>query len=419
LRSRSTAEEAWLRYVARIDRFEPLVRAFVTVDRDALGQNSLLEISIGPLAGLPFGVKDVIDVQGFATRCGSRSRANQPSKLADAKFVSALRSAGATPVGKMITTEFAFVDPPQTRNPVRLTHSPGGSSSGSAAAVAAGFLPFTLGTQTAGSLCRPAAYCGVSAIKPSYGFISTEGMIPLAPSFDTIGLIARRVADASLVLRAAAELGVPGRQCGKIAVLAPRFHVSSSAEISAFHQEAIDALDAEGYQVEILDLSFDADAVIADHRIVMLFEAAREHGHLLQENAGLLGPMIRAGLAEGIAIREEAASAARLRIKRARDLVWNSLEHFDGLLLQPAPETAPEGFASTGDQSYQTPWTAFHGPLVVVPGRLSRAGLPMAAMIAARPGADAIAISIGSALEARLDRLPSYVAEPGSGSSAK
>jgi Asp-tRNA(Asn)/Glu-tRNA(Gln) amidotransferase A subunit family amidase len=410
---------AWRSYRERIERFEPLVRAFVTLDREAFGPHASKDVHAGPLAGVPFGVKDVIDVAGFATRGGSLSRADEPPKLADARFVNALRSAGATPVAKTVTTELAFVDPPQTRNPNRLTNSPGGSSSGSAAAVAAGFIPFALGTQTAGSLCRPAAYCGVAAIKPSFGLISTQGMLPLAPSFDTIGLMARRVDDASIVLRAVLNLPLPPPRSGKIGVLPPRFESASSAEIRAFHQVAIAALEAEGFQVEIAELDFEPSAVIADHRSVMLFEAAREHGHLLAKNPDLLGPMIRAGLAEGILIPDRTAWAARSRIEQARERVWSAVEHLDALLLQPAPDVAPLGFQSTGDQSYQTPWTAFQGPLVVVPGRFSSDGLPMAAMIAARPGADATAMAIASALEARLDRLPDYVVEPGFGSSAK
>ena len=395
------------------------MRAFVTVDREAFGPDAHEGARRGPLAGLPFGVKDVIDVAGSATRGGSRTRADWAPELVSAPLVGALCAAGATPVGKTVTTEFAFVDPPETRNPHRLTHTPGGSSSGSAAAVAAGFLPLALGTQTAGSLCRPAAYCGVAAIKPSFGLLSTKGMIPLAPSFDTIGLITRRVDDASAVLHAVVDLPAPELRFGRIGVLSPRFHAASSTEVAAFHGDAITALMADGFQIEVVDPDFDPATMIADHRVVMLYEASQQHGHLLREQAESLQPMFRAGLREGSLISAEAATASRLRIDQARERLWTGVARLDGLLLQPAPDTAPQGFTSTGDQSYQTPWTAFRGPLVVVPGRFSKAGLPMAAMIAAAPGADAAALAIASRLARRIDRLPAYVEEPGAASSAK
>jgi len=331
--------QAWNDYLERIDRFDVRVRAFVAVDRQAFNANSSSGAASGPLAGLPVGVKDVIDAVGFATGCGSRAGDDRAAKAIDADFVSLLRAAGAVPVGKTATTEFAFLDPSQTRNPYRLTHTPGGSSSGSAAAVAAGFIPLALGTQTAGSLCRPAAYCGVAAIKPSFGLLSTKGMAPLAPSFDTVGLIARSVDDASLALRAITNLPSVATRSGKIGVLAPRFHASSSGDICAFHDEAIAALEAAGFRIEVVDPDFDPADVIADHRAVMLFEAAREHADLLKCRAELLGPMFRAGLEQGLSISVSIADAARLRVQRTRERVWAGVQHLDGLLLQPVPDT--------------------------------------------------------------------------------
>ncbi len=416
---RRSPRQTWNEYLERIDRLDGRVRTFVSLDRRAFDTHSSSVSPSTPLAGLPVGVKDVLDAAGFATGCGSRAGDNRTTKELDAEFVGLLRAAGAVPVGKTVTTEFAFVEPSSTRNPYRLTHTPGGSSSGSAAAVAAGFIPLALGTQTAGSLCRPAAYCGVAAIKPSFGLLSTMGMTPLAPSFDTVGLIARRIDDAHLALRAIADLPAAAYRTRGIGILTPRFHASSSCEISTFHEEAIAALEISGFHFEVVDPDFDPADVISDHRAIMLFEAAREHGGLLDRSPGLLGPMFRAALEQGSSISPDVADAARLRIEQTRSRVWAGLEHLDGLLLQPVPDTAPPGFTTTGDQSYQTPWTALHGPLVVAPGKMSRDGLPMAAMIAGRPGSDEKTISIASDLERRLDVLPDYVAEPGVGSSAK
>jgi Asp-tRNA(Asn)/Glu-tRNA(Gln) amidotransferase A subunit family amidase len=401
-----------------MDRFDGQVGAFVNVNRQAFDANAGPDCAPQPLAGLPVGVKDVIDVAGFSTGCGNRTREQSAPVTIDADLVRLLRDAGAVPVGKTVTTEYAFLDPTRTRNPYRLTHTPGGSSSGSAAAVVAGFIPVALGTQTAGSLCRPAAYCGVAAIKPSFGFLSTRGVVPLAPSFDTVGLIARTVDDASTVLRAISDLPAATSRSWKMGVLTTRFHASSSLEICDFHEEAIGALEASGFHIEVVDPNFDPQDVIADHRHVMLFEAAQEHGALLRAPESL-GPMFRAALEEGISISAALADAARFRIEQTRKRAWESIRDLDGLLLQPVPDTAPRGFATTGDQSYQTPWTALHGPLVVAPGRMSRDGLPMAAMIAGPPGSDAKTVAIASELERRLDVLPDYVAAPGAGSSAK
>lgn len=412
-----SAEQAWASYRAHIDRFEPFVAAFAALDPNPY----TLEVQAprGALAGLPFGVKDNIDVAGWASRAGSLTRAHRRPAEDHSAAVAALCAAGAVPVGKTVTTEFAFLDPAVTRNPHRLTHSPGGSSSGSAAAVAAGFVPLALGTQTAGSLCRPAAYCGIAAIKPTFGLIPTAGMVPLSHSFDTIGVMARRVVDAAIVLNTIAHLSRGKVREGRIGVLPPRFHRASSREINAFHGEAAAALERDGFRIDTIDPEFDPDLVIGDHRTVMLFEAACEHGHLLQDQPNAMGPLIRAALLEGMQIPVAAANAAHDRLDRTRDRLWESLREFDALLLQPVPETAPRGLSSTGDQSYQTPWTAFHGPLAVVPGRFGDDGLPMAAMIAAAPGNDALAIGIASELEKRLDRLPAYVSEPVSEASAK
>jgi len=168
-----------------------------------------------------------------------------------------------------------------------------------------------------------------------------------------------------------------------------------------------------GYDVVEVDPDLDREAIIAAHRVVMLFEAAQHHGHLLRSAPEALGPQIRRGLAEGVGISEAEASAARRAIADTRDRVWDALDDLDALLLQPVPSAAPEGLGSTGDQSYLTPWTALHGPLVVVPGRLDAAGLPLATMIGSAPGRDGLALSIAADLEAAIDVLPDYVAAPG------
>jgi len=360
--------------------------------------------------GLPFGVKDVIDVRGMPTRAGSRARRDAIAAAEDAIIVRRLRAAGGIPVGKTVTTEFAFIDPATTCNPYALAHSPGGSSSGSAAAVAAGMVPVALGTQTAGSLCRPAAYCGVAAIKPSFGLLPVDGMVPLSPSFDTPGVIARTVRQAARVLAVMAERpdlhtgGIIGQL--RLACLPERYYSSSSPDGLAFHRRTIAKLKAAGLPVEPIDIGIDLEEVIRDHRAIMLSEAYATHGPLLQRHADSLQPHFRSALASGASIAPEAVRMARARLAETRDQTWNRLAGFDAIVLQPAPAPAPRGFKSTGDQSYQTPWTAWHGPMITVPAEFNDAGLPLATMLAAAPGEDTTAIGIAIAIQEIIDHLP-------------
>lgn len=191
----------------RIDEVDPHVRAWTSVDREGARQQARHardSLNRGerrsPLHGVPVAVKDVIDVAGFPTRAGSRARTGQGPAARDADVVRALRAAGAVILGKTHTTEFAFFDGvPPTRNPWHTAHTPGGSSAGSAAAVAAGMVPASLGTQTAGSVVRPAAYCGIAAFKPTGQNMSTHGVVPLAPAFDTLGWFGHRFSDVAAI----------------------------------------------------------------------------------------------------------------------------------------------------------------------------------------------------------------------------
>lgn len=360
-------------------------------------------------AGMAIGVKDVIDVEGFRTRCGSDSLSEVAPADRDAVVVGDLRKAGVVPVGKTATTEFAFIDPCATRNPYQLSHSPGGSSSGSAAAVAAGLVPLALGTQTAGSLCRPAAYCGIAAIKPSFGLLPTTGLTGLAPTFDTIGVMARTVVLAAAALDAMTRLvgDMPDVAETRIAVMPASRHHNSAPEVARFHATAIDSIRRIGGDVVEIEPPVAAAELIALHRTVMLHEAHALHGALLARSERLR-PKFREALVEGARIDAADAARARAALADAAARSWDRFATVDALLLQPVPAPAPAGLGSTGDQSYQTPWTVLGGPLVVVPGELSPEGLPLAAMIAAAPGRDRIAIAIAAALQPLIDRLPPY-----------
>jgi Asp-tRNA(Asn)/Glu-tRNA(Gln) amidotransferase A subunit family amidase len=405
-------------YIDRIRSLDPAIRAFAHFVPEDFGEEAGCERDADSEfpRGIPFGVKDVIDVRGMPTRAGSRSRAEIGPAGADAAVVQRLRDLGFVPFGKTTSTEFAFVDPAATRNPHNLDHTPGGSSSGSGAAVGAGLVPFALGTQTAGSLCRPAAYCGVAAIKPSMGRLATTGIVPLAVSFDTVGVIARHVADAAAIVGSCDPLVaddaslLPARRLG---VLADCFHRNSSSEVGAFHEETIHAAIRGGASIQVLRLSVSFESVLADHRTVMLFEAYGDHGWLLQGHAAELCPRFREALCEGAEIDEQTARGAHERLRHARDVLWSSVSDVDALILQPVPDSAPKLDGTTGDQSYLTPWTVFGGPLVVVPGRRDHKGLPMASMIGTSPGRDALAAATGIWLEPHIDMLPPFVTPPG------
>src|SRR5688572_20494240 len=196
--------------LARIDELDSQIQAWVMVDRAGARKEAerLTKLAadddwLGPLHGIPVGIKDIIDVAGWPTKCGSPLRANHVAQR-DAAVVTALRNAGAILLGKTVTTEWACFDPPPTRNPWNIEHTPGGSSSGSAAAVAADMCLAALGTQTGGSIIRPAAYCGVAGLKPGYGELPMEGIAPLTLHLDHVGPIARRVSDLYVVWQALA-----------------------------------------------------------------------------------------------------------------------------------------------------------------------------------------------------------------------
>jgi aspartyl-tRNA(Asn)/glutamyl-tRNA(Gln) amidotransferase subunit A len=401
-------------FLKRCRQFDSLISAWVNVDEEGtLKQAAARDAADGVgglLGGVPIGVKDVIDVQGFATYAGSKTRAAEQPVRKDAAVVARLRNAGAVIMGKTVTTEYATMDPAPTRNPYRTNHTPGGSSSGSAAAVGAAMTPLAVGTQTAGSLCRPAAYCGVAAYKPSFGAVPTEGLIPLAPSFDTVGVIGRRVADVKLAGAAIMDrdLTTVGRRGGAVACLGVAAYRASVPEVQASYNASRNILWREGFSVDEIELPVDLDQVVSDHRIVMAGEAYQFHGHLLTLPEGVLGHHIGRLLAEGQDTSEIFVRDARERLSIAREAVWEALSGYTAILLQPVPAPAPATLSATGPTHYLVPWTTFGGPLIVVPGTLSADGLPLAAMIGAAPGNDADAFDIAERLASQLDVLPDF-----------
>lgn len=382
--------------------WEPHIRSFVCLCPDTA------EATAGPLTGATVGVKDIIDVAGVPTRNGSAACTDALPAARDAAVVASLRANGARIIGKTVTTEFAFTDPTDCRNPYDITRSPGGSSSGSGAAVAAGIVDLALGTQTAGSLIRPAAYCGCVGLKPTYGTLPTEGVTPLARSFDSVGVIARSVALARLAFIATS--GQAARSVKK-RMTAVRWlqagDVRPVPEMAAALDAAALALSEICIMAEAPSLPLDSSAIVDAHRLVMQAEAAQAHGHLLKRGTvELLRSKFRAGLESGAALDASQANAARAMLRKAKEDFWQVMEAVDVILTLPVPEGAPRLGDSTGFQDWLTPWTVFGGPLVSLPWGLDRLGRPCAVMLAGKPGTDLALLDVVEQLEASAPAMP-------------
>jgi Asp-tRNA(Asn)/Glu-tRNA(Gln) amidotransferase A subunit family amidase len=358
------------------------------------------------LLATPLGVKDIFRVDGFATRCGSRL---PPELFAgeEAECVTALRRAGALVVGKTVTTEFAYFAPGPTRNPRALDRTPGGSSSGSAAAVAAGLCDLALGTQTIGSIGRPAAYCGIVGYKPSYDRISRAGVIPLAPSADHVGLLARSVDE---IGRAAAVVvhdfqdGVGVYFQAQLGVPVGPYLDRLTAEGRRHFARVRERLAAKGWPIVEVDAFPDFDALDAAHRLLVAAEAAAVHRDWFAEYGDLYAPksaeLIRRG--QGVVPEElERVRASGLALRARLDEL--AMRHgIDLWLSPPAPGPAPPGLESTGDPVMSLPWTHAGLPALVVPAGASEEGLPMGVQLAARFGADEELLAHGRELEKAL-----------------
>lgn len=377
--------------------WEPHIHAFVE-----LGSSHGDEFIQGPLSGLTVGIKDIIDMAGLPTQNGSDACRDAHPAAQDAPVVAALRTAGARILGKTTTTEFAFTDPTACRNPHDLNRSPGGSSSGSAAAVAADVVDIALGTQTAGSLCRPAAYCGVVGFKPSYGILLTAGVTPLARSFDTVGIIAGSVALAQVAFEAMAPAVFETPHADARTAICGLWNsdvVPNPDTLDAFH-DASRAFSDSGLQSTSSSLKADVDSIVAAHRTVMNFEAAAAHGAmLLDTRAIMLKPKFLAGLRAGAMISSTQAAEAAAFLGEAKRAFWQHLAHADVILTLPVPEGAPLIDGTTGYQDWLTPWTVFGGPLVCVPWGSDRLGRPQSVMLAAHPHKDAQLLATAKRLE--------------------
>lgn len=377
------------RLEARFERVEPAVRAFVPeADRFTRLRRHAEQLlarypepaSRPPLFGVPVGVKDIFYVHDLPTRAGSRLPADV-FHGPEAAVVAVLKQAGALILGKTVTTEFAYFAPGSTRNPHNLAHTPGGSSSGSAAAVAAGLAPLALGTQTIGSLIRPAAYCGVVAFKPSYERISREGVIPLSPSLDHVGFFTPEVADAihvAALLCAEWEMPVvPARPVLGIPE-GPYLERASGPGLRHF-QQVCERLAAAGFALKMVPALTTFAVIDARHRQLLAAEAAQVHESWFADYDHLYRAETAALLTQGELVpRELVVTAREGRALLRQELATLMAEYEIDLWIAPsATGPAPLGVDSTGDPVMNLPWTYAGLPVVNIPAGVDEAGLPL------------------------------------------
>jgi Asp-tRNA(Asn)/Glu-tRNA(Gln) amidotransferase A subunit family amidase len=367
------------------------IRAFVTVDHAAPIRRE------GPLRGIATGVKDIIDTADLPTEMGSPIYTGWRPK-ADAPLVSALKRAGATVIGKTATTAFAFLDPTETRNPANPEHTPGGSSSGSAAAVAAGLVPLAIGTQTGGSVIRPAAFCGIAGVKPSYRVLPTVGIKAFSWSLDTPGLFAATVADAAYALAALTgrdEVRVDGREVPtpRIAVVTQDFaEAPESASVEALDR-AVRAAERAGAIVSPIALPEILAEAFRVHPTIQDFEARQALAWEIEHHGPALPPLLAGTLEAAQSITVEAYDEARGIAHRARGTLADIFAEYDALLTFSAPGAAPRGLGSTGNARFNRLWTLMGNPCVNIPGLMDDSGLPVGVQAIAGFGFDEKALA--------------------------
>ncbi len=360
-----------------------------------------------PLLGIPVGVKDNFDTAGVPSRAGSALRADYvPSD--DAACLKPLWGAGAYLHGKTVTAELAYLDPGPTRNPWRLAHTPGGSSQGSAAGVAAGLFPLALGTQTAGSVIRPAAYCGVVGFVLTHGSISLDGVLPFAPTVDQLGIFARSVSDAALalsVLSPASAGAFPVEPLDRppfLGLVREYFVSTADDEMGRMAIHVARTLAATGPIVHVVHLPESFAEVHRQHHLLMEVEMARGHRESFSANPKAYGRKLGELIQRGLAAREEDYRKARAHRERFRSDAAKVLAEIDALILPATPSAAPYGLESTGDSRFNTPWTSAGFPVITLPAALGSAGLPLGIQLVGAPGSDVRLLRIAGFLEERL-----------------
>ena len=401
---RLTSEALVEACLARIRERDEAVGAWIHLDPEAALAEARArdrETPRSALHGVPVGVKDIVDTHDMPTGYGSPIHAGfRPG--ADAAPVALLRAAGMVALGKTVTTEFAMRHPGKTRNPANPAHTPGGSSQGSAAGVADRQTPLAIGTQTAGSVIRPASYCGAVGFKPSLGVVPRGGVRAISETLDTIGAMARTVADAGAFAEAMAGLPV-----GPPAEARPaRFALCRSPAWPAVEPSSARAMDAAcaaaGIEPKDLALPPPCDELLAAHDIIMPWEGARLLAHEYRAHRDRLSAEILAVIETGRGLAHERYLWALDVRERARAAFSRLFEGVDALITPAAPGEAPEGLGWTGSPECNRIWTTLGAPCITLPGLAGERGLPVGVQLVGRPGADAGLLAAAAWLHPRL-----------------
>jgi aspartyl-tRNA(Asn)/glutamyl-tRNA(Gln) amidotransferase subunit A len=411
--------------LANIDRYEQRVHALVFVDRDgAKAEAARLTDEAqrgqfrGRLHGIPIGIKDIFDVFDWPTAAGSKLWANAVARK-DATVVERLRLAGAVFLGKTVTTQYASFDPPPTRNPWNLERTPGGSSSGSAAALACGMCLGALGSQTGGSITRPASYCGVTGIKPSYGLVSCTGVVPLAQSMDHPGPLARCVRDLAILLQTiagpdgldsecrfqpipdyVAALDEPGEAptLGRVRGL---FHDRAEPVMRDMMDRVCETLREHGVGIADVALPAGFSDVIARHRTVMAVEAAQFHESRLWKHPDDYAPNISSLLREGLATTAPEYARTKEHQRQLTADMSYCFQDLDALICPATTGPAPDS-RTTGDPAFNSPWSYTGLPTVSFPVAWTPDGLPLCVQLIGFWGHEAELLQTAAWCEERL-----------------
>jgi len=373
--------------LARIRACDHEVRAWVEV-------SPLPALADGPLRGIPFGVKDIFETKGMATEYGSPLYAHRKGS-SDAAIVTDLRMLGAVLLGKTQTTAFASFDPAPTRNPRDLSRTPGGSSSGSAAAVAAGMASFALGTQTQGSILRPASFCGVAGFKPTFGTLPRQGVLPFAPSLDTVGLFTETAADMRQLWTALAV----GRSQAPASRMAAFFLPCDPEMRSAFRQ-TIARLRAAGFRIVKREPPADLGKLQRASRTINDYEGARTHEQRWREHRNRIGNKLAAIVVRGLAMPASRYHKAQNTVAAIEAIMDDFFAAYPVLLTPAALGAAPVGLKSTGDPCMNAPWTALHVPAISIP--MPVAGPPLGLQMIAARGQDDMLLETAAQVESFL-----------------
>ena len=414
--------------LARVDRYEPTIRAWAHLDRERARQDAARLTDEakagryrGPLHGIPVGIKDIIDVFDMPTGCGSKLWANSYARR-DATCVERLRQAGAVIVGKTVTTPFAYIDPPPTRNPWNLDRTPGGSSSGSAAAVACGMVLAALGTQTGGSVTRPASYCGVCSLKPTHGRVSVNGMLPFAPSLDHVGVMANCVRDLATVFDAIVgprphrEGGDPVENCTdavdrKASSVVPSNTFWTCLEPFAPHltdeagrmlRGTIDYLKFMGDPLREASLRYPLSELRRWHRVVMATDAAGYHGGRLERHSDDYPARISDLIAEGLEYSGVEYAEARAMQAEVSEMISDQLGRPNVFVTPAASGTAPDP-STTGDPVMNVAWSLTGHPTVSLPIGWSTDGLPFSVQLVGKWTSEAGLLASAAFVEQLLE----------------